>query len=201
MNHETKIMDLFSRIFELLLLNFLFVFTSLPLITIGASVTALFAVNLKLVKNEESYIIKEYFHAFRQSWKQATFSFIVFTVIGTLFTFNIMLALHSAKPLFLITGVLSLIFLILLNVYAMYYFPLLARYHSTLAKAADCIPRIISRKPGLFLLLTALNIPVWFLCVYSVYTLMFVLICALLIGTAGFTYIEAIILMAGIEDI
>ena len=60
MNHEPKIIDMLSRIFELLLLNLLFVLTSLPLVTIGASLTALFAVNLKLVRNEESYIIKEY---------------------------------------------------------------------------------------------------------------------------------------------
>ena len=59
MNHEMKIIDMFSRIFELLLLNLLFVLTSLPLVTVGASMTALFSVNLKLVKNEESYIAKE----------------------------------------------------------------------------------------------------------------------------------------------
>lgn len=201
MNHEIKIIDLFSRIFELLLLNLLFVLTSLPLITAGASVTALFAVNLKLVKNEESYIIKEYFHAFRQAWKQATFSFLLFAVMGTLFSFNIMLALCSTEILFLITGVLSLIFLILLGVYVLYYFPLLARYHSTLAETARRIPRIISRRPGQFMLLIALNIPVWYLCIHSVYTLMFVLICALSIGTAGFTYIESIVLRAGMEDL
>lgn len=50
MNHESKIIDMFSRIFELLLLNLLFVLTSLPLITIGASLATLFSVNLKLVK-------------------------------------------------------------------------------------------------------------------------------------------------------
>mgnify|MGYP006922469421 CR=1 FL=1 len=37
MNHEMKIIDMFSRIFELLLLNLLFVLTSLPLVTVGAS--------------------------------------------------------------------------------------------------------------------------------------------------------------------
>lgn len=191
MNHESKVVDMLSRIVELMLLNLLFVLTSLPLVTIGASITALFSVNLKLVKNEESYIVKEYFHAFRQNLARATISFLLFTIIGTLFTFNIILALRSTGTLFLIIGILSLIFLILLGVYSLCYFPLLAQFHLTHTEALQYISRMIGNKPGLFLLLTALNLPVLFLCIYSVYTLLFVLIVALLIGAAGFTYVEA----------
>lgn len=201
MNHEIKIIDIFSRIYELLLLNLLFVVTSLPIITIGASITALFTVNLKLVKNEESYIIKEYFHAFRQNLKQASISFLLFAGVGILFAFNILLALRSTEPAFLIIGMLSLIFLILLLIYSLYYFPLLARFRLTHAEAAGYISRMIGQSPGLFLLLAALNIPILFLCIYSVYTLVFVLITALLIGVAGFTYVESLILRMAIEKL
>ena len=196
MNHESKIIDMFSRIFELLLLNLLFVLTSLPLITIGASLAALFSVNLKLVKNEESYIIREYFHAFRRNLKPASITFLLFAVTSTLFSFNIILALQSTGLLYLITGVLSLIFLILLGVYALYYFPLLARFHCTHAEALRYIPRTIAGKPGLFLMLIAMNLPVLFLCLFSVQTLLFVLIFTLLAGAAGFTYVESIVLNA-----
>lgn len=196
MNHEPKIIDMFSRIFELLLLNLLFVLTSLPLITIGASLTALFSVNLKLVRNEESYIIREYFRAFRRDLKPASVTFLLFAVTGTLFSFNIILALQSTGLLYLITGVLSLIFLILLGVYALYYFPLLARFHYTHAEAARYIPRAIAGKPGLFLMLIAMNLPVLFLCLFSIQTLLFVLIFTLLVGAAGFTYVESIVLNA-----
>lgn len=196
MNHEPKIIDMFSRIFELLLLNLLFVLTSLPLITIGASLTALFSVNLKLVRNEESYIIREYFRAFRRDLKPASVTFLLFAVTGTLFSFNIILALQSTGLLYLTTGVLSLIFLILLGVYALYYFPLLARFHYTHAEAARYIPRAIAGKPGLFLMLIAMNLPVLFLCLFSVQTLLFVLIFTLLVGAAGFTYVESIVLRA-----
>lgn len=200
MNHEIKILDLFSRIFELLLLNLLFVLTSLPLVTIGASAAALFAVNLKLVKNEESYITKEYFHAFRQNLKPASISFLLFITIGGLFSFNVILALQNTGLLFLATGVLSLVFLILLGVYALFYFPLLARFHYSHIQIFRQIPRIIQRTPGLFLLLAALNIPVLFLCLFSVQTLMFVLLFTLLIGASGFTYIESLLIRAMTEN-
>lgn len=197
MNHESKIIDMLSRIVELLLLNLLFVLTSLPLVTIGASLTALFAVNLKLVKNEESYIVKEYFRAFRKNFGKATVSFLVFVLFGSLFAFNIILALRSTQGLFLMVGILSLIFLILLGVYALFYFPLLAKLQLTHKEALGYISGMIGNKPGVFLGLVGLNLPVIFLCVYSVYTLIFVLIVTLVIGAAGFTYVEAGILGAG----
>ena len=45
---------------------------SLPIITIGASTTALYTVMLKLVKNEEGYIFKGFLHAFKLNFKQST---------------------------------------------------------------------------------------------------------------------------------
>lgn len=191
MNHEFKIIDMFSKITELLLLNFLFVITSLPLVTLGASLTALFSVNLKLAKDEESYITKSYFHAFRQNFKQATTAFLIFIVMGALLVCNIILALRNTGLLFLITGIFSLIFLIVISVYALYYFPVLARFSFTQAEILRHIPHMIGSNPGLFLLLAALNIPILFLCIYSVYTLLFVLIAALLIGVSVITYVEA----------
>ena len=91
--------------------------------------------------------------------------------------------------------------MILLGVYALYYFPLLARFQFTHTEAARQIPRIIAGKPRLFLLLTAMNIPVLLLCLFSVQTLILVLIFTLLIGAAGFTYVESIILRAVMDEV
>ncbi len=41
-----------------------------------------------------------------------------------------------------------------------------------------------------------MNLPVLFLCLFSVQTLLFVLIFTLLAGAAGFTYVESIVLNA-----
>ena len=48
-----------EKLFNVMLLHILWVICSIPLITIGASTTALFAVMLKLVKGEEGYIISQ----------------------------------------------------------------------------------------------------------------------------------------------
>lgn len=47
MNQKFEITDAFSKLMDLLLINVLFVITSLPCITLGASITALFSVSIK----------------------------------------------------------------------------------------------------------------------------------------------------------
>ncbi|MGN1166894.1 MAG: DUF624 domain-containing protein [Lachnospiraceae bacterium] len=193
MNQEFKIINLFSRIIDLLLLNILFVITALPIITLGASITALFSVNLKLVKNEESYIVKDYFHAFCQNFRQATISFVLFFIIIALFTFNILISLHNPGLLSLIFGGFSLMFLVLIGISFLYYFPILARFKFTSLQILKHIPHMIVTQLRFFLLLIVLNIPILFLCMHSIYTLLFVLIAALIIGCSFFAYIESML--------
>lgn len=193
MNQEFKMVNLFSKIVDLLLLNILFLVTSIPLITLGASVTALFSVNLRLVKNEESYIVKDYFHAFRQNFRQATLPFVLFFIMIALFTSNIMISLNNPGVPSLLLGGFSLMFLILTGIGFLYYFPVLARFKFTSLQIIRHIPHMIVTQFKFFVLLIILNIPVIFLCLYSVYTLLFVLIAALIIGCSFFTYIESIL--------
>ena len=54
---DGKLFHILSRIADLILLNVLWLLSSLPIITIGASTTALYYVMLKIVKNEDSSFI------------------------------------------------------------------------------------------------------------------------------------------------
>lgn len=193
MNQQLKITDILSKIMDLLLINLLFVLTSLPCITLGASITALFSVSMKLARNEESYVAKDYFRSFKKNFRQATAAFLLFALIIGLFSFNILISLRNPAGFFAVLGCLSLVFVILSGICFLYYFPLLARFEFTPAQILMHIPHMIANNVLLFLLLIILNIPVLFLCFYSVYTLLFVLITALLIGCSGFAYVEAVI--------
>lgn len=191
MNQEYKFTSMLSKIMDLLLINLLFIITSLPCITLGASITALFSVAMKLVRNEESYVTKDYFHAFCKNFKHATAAFLFFAILIALFLFNILIALRNPTGFLSILGCLSLMFEILLGIGFLYYFPILARFEFTPMQVLAHIPHMIANNPGLFLLLAALNFPILFLCFYSVYTLLFIIIAALLIGCSGFVYIES----------
>ena len=72
LNPESPAMRFLTKIGYTIILNLLWFLCSLPLFTIGASTTALYAVMQKLVRNEESGIVSAFFTAFRQNFKQAT---------------------------------------------------------------------------------------------------------------------------------
>ena len=77
MTRAQKFLSKFDLLGDLFVLNIYFFITSLPIITIGASFTALYTVTNKMVKNEEGPVRQEYFKAFKSNFKQSTLIWIV----------------------------------------------------------------------------------------------------------------------------
>ena len=71
-NPDSPIMRFLSRLFDLIVLNALFIICCLPVVTIGASITAMYSVTLKMIRNEECYIVRGFFSSFKKNFKTAT---------------------------------------------------------------------------------------------------------------------------------
>lgn len=56
----------------LIVLNFLWILFSLPVVTIGASTTALYFSFFKLINNTDGYLMKDFLKGFKSNWKQGT---------------------------------------------------------------------------------------------------------------------------------
>lgn len=78
--------SLFNRIFgflgQMILLNFLWMVCSLPVITAGASTTALFYCTLKLHKDKDISVIRDFFKSFRQNFMQSTIAWALLLLAG-----------------------------------------------------------------------------------------------------------------------
>lgn len=78
--------SIFGRVFgflgQLIALNLLWILCSLPLITAGASTTALYYCVLKLHKDKEVNVFRDFFKSFRQNFKQATFLWLVAAAVA-----------------------------------------------------------------------------------------------------------------------
>ena len=74
---DNPLMGFLSKLADLVILNLLFVVCSLPLITVGASATALCYTTLKLRDGDEGGIFKYFFKSFRQNFLQATLIWVV----------------------------------------------------------------------------------------------------------------------------
>lgn len=130
LRYESWFGRLMTRVFDLLLLNFIFIVTSLPIITIGPSLTALQTTMLKIVEKNESPPSKTYFNAFKENFKQASFLgtilFSLFVIL--LLNLNLIAKTATMPKLF---GSLTYFFLILLLVYFVYLFPLIGKFKNS----------------------------------------------------------------------
>lgn len=85
-NTDNPVMEFIAKIFDLVILNLIFIFSCVPIITIGASTSALSYVTLKMVRGEDPYIWRNFWKSFRQNFKQGTlvwiFSILIFIFLG-----------------------------------------------------------------------------------------------------------------------
>ena len=121
-----------SKICDMVCLNILWLICSIPIVTIGASTTALYTIMLKMVKNEEGYIFRGFFKAFKSNFKQSTIMWIVILLLGIVcwIDYRVAGAMPGMAGLVMRTIFLLMGF-ILLSV-TIYIFPLTARYENTI---------------------------------------------------------------------
>ena len=81
---DNPVMRFLSRVADVMILNLLFLVCSIPIITIGASLSALYYCLFKIKEEEEGYLLKKFFHSFRQNFKQATLMWLIFLGVAIL---------------------------------------------------------------------------------------------------------------------
>lgn len=130
---DGPIMHLMTKITYCLYLNILWFLCCLPIVTAGASTTALFYVTLKIAKNEEGRITSAFFHSFRKNFKQATVIWLILLIIGIVLGIDGYVFYHMRfHNVFWTIG--TAVFFIALAAYLiilMYIFPLLSRFENT----------------------------------------------------------------------
>lgn len=133
-NPEGRVMLFFTKLSYSAYLNVLWLLCCLPVITVGASTTALFYVTHKVAKNEEGNITSAFFRAFRQNFRKATVIWLILLVSGTVLALDGYVLYHMRFENIFWT-LIAAVFLVALAAYAiilMYIFPLLARFENTI---------------------------------------------------------------------
>ena len=128
---DSPLINFLNKLADLIYLNFLTLICCLPIITVGASMTALHHVLLKMVRNEEGYMTKTFFKSFKQNFKQATIIWLIMLVAFFVLIGDFMIFKYSglAFPSWLRIVVVGVVLLVLFAV--MHVFPVLARFENT----------------------------------------------------------------------
>ena len=127
---DSPFMRAMSRIADLMILNLLFIFTSIPIFTIGAGFTALYTVCFRLGTDDEGNTAKDYFRAFKENFKQSTLLWILMLIVMATAFFNAAL-FYTMGGLFHLIWILAAALLVLAVFICSYAFPLMSQFEST----------------------------------------------------------------------
>lgn len=129
---DSPIIRFLSRMADIIILNLLVMVTSIPIITIGASMSAMHYVLIKMVKNEENYIMKMYFKSFKENFVQGTLLWLIELVVLGVFVGDFYILTHSDVTLPWVVTVAIFAVGVIVLMTAMYIFPLQARFVNTI---------------------------------------------------------------------
>ena len=129
-NMDSPVMRFLSRLCDLIILNLLTIVCCIPVVTAGASITALFSVTLKMVKGEESYILRGFFKGFKENFKQSTIIWLIIAVLGLFLFVDYRAAAvlpGNMKDIFqVLIGAVVIVYLMVFT----YIFPYVARFRN-----------------------------------------------------------------------
>lgn len=127
---ESPLYKFMQTLWDILKLNFMWIIFCIPIITIGGSTIAAFSVLLRMSEDQEGNVIKDFWKAFKENWKQGIFIGLLPPICfeAVFLDFQLYNAVESGGLGILIVGFFSAYIFIFCLIYV---FPLLARYDNT----------------------------------------------------------------------
>ena len=121
-----------SKVADLCILNIICVICCIPVITAGASITAMYYVTLKMVRNEDAYIVRSFFKSFKQNFKQATIINLIMLLIGVVLYIDLNVSKAMQGGSGQIFQVIFMAFVLIYFILFLYVYPVLARFYNTI---------------------------------------------------------------------
>lgn len=138
LSYDSKFSQLLLKFCSSCYLNLLWLVCCIPIFTIGAATTALYSVTLKIARDEDPSLTKQFFRAFRENFRQATVLWMILLGFGLLLAGDGYILYHLYKtavgPMAVIwTLMLALIIVVAIAyvIILLYVFPLVASVVNT----------------------------------------------------------------------
>lgn len=128
--YDGSFINVCDKIFDTFALGFLWILCSLPIITIGASTSALYYAMVKCVKNGNGYIGKEFFRSFRLNLTSGMFIWVLVAAATFAMHLNMGILMKETDGyvglFFICVYALTSVFILAVSCYV---FPALARFN------------------------------------------------------------------------
>ncbi|MBO6206125.1 MAG: DUF624 domain-containing protein [Lachnospiraceae bacterium] len=131
---DSPLMRVLGKVTDLVVLNLLTVLMCIPIVTAGASFTAMHYCCLKIVRGHENKISKQFFHSFKDNMRQSTVIWLVFLLLLAFFGGDLYLMYLNPSEVstFILGGIIAA--LALLFFAGTMVFPLQAKFYNPIPK-------------------------------------------------------------------
>lgn len=130
---DSPIMNVLNKVMNIVIVNLCFILSCLPIITVGAAITAMYSVNLKMAHDEETYVFTFYWKAFRRNFAQSTICWLFVVTAGAVLGIDFWFIGNT------MTGVIKNVFYaviivstVVYGIILIYVFPYIARFENKL---------------------------------------------------------------------
>jgi len=120
-----------TAICKLIIVNFLFLLTSVPIITLGASTTALYRITIAILAGDNPSVLKDYMKAFKDNFLKATGLLFLYVALAAFFLFEIYMVNNMMEESMRWCSYFAYFFLFVIFSSATYAFPLLAWFEES----------------------------------------------------------------------
>lgn len=134
---DSPLMRGLGKVADLLLLNMLVLLCCIPIVTVGASLTGLHYMALKMARDEECYIARGFFKSFKQNFKQATLIWLLMLFVIAVLVVDFLIMGNSSIEFSGVIRVIITVFAVMVFFTFMYIFPMLAKFENTILRTVQ----------------------------------------------------------------
>ena len=131
---DNPVMVFLGKLVDMMVLNLLTLALCIPLVTAGASLTAMHYTALKMFRGEGDGIFRLFFRSFRLNLRQATLLWGILLIPGILIGMCLAAVLQNTEAFPAFLGIALIVSLLLLYMIGTMAFTLLARFDNTIGK-------------------------------------------------------------------
>ncbi len=198
---DSPLMRFLGRMADLMILNLLFLATSIPVFTVGAGLTAMHYVALRMTSDEEGTIWKDYFRSFRQNFRQATIIWLILLLFALILWYDIRAVWGGTGVINTVVKVLSVVACAALAILLLYVFAVLAKFNNTVRGTMKNAVALALTHMGRTVSMFMLPFACAALTFYTYTTIRWGLLAWLLIGFAAVVYFNSFLLRKTFNEV
>lgn len=131
-NLDSPLMQFLGKVADLMIINILTLLCCLPIITVGPALTAAHYVCLKMVRDEECYIVRSYFKSFKENFKQGVLIWLIILAAILILAGDYYIITKSGLEFSKVLTTAIIVVAIVLLMVTIFVFPTLAKFDNTI---------------------------------------------------------------------